>query len=125
MPKSWVELGNAPEMLTYRNLLKAKRCDRGVLSILLYPDRLQAVGDLFRGHRDARMLSDGVAGTGDGTADEDLEVHGPAPVGWRLDFALDRATLASPVPVSQRKDGGSRTIPGNHCRRDLSNAGYA
>jgi hypothetical protein len=33
-----VEIGTAPEMLTYGNLLKAKRCDRGKSSVLLYPD---------------------------------------------------------------------------------------
>jgi hypothetical protein len=38
LPDTCVEIGTAPEMLTYRNLLKAKRCDRAKPSVLLYPD---------------------------------------------------------------------------------------
>lgn len=33
-----VEVGAAPEMLTYRNLVRAARCDRTKTSVLLYPD---------------------------------------------------------------------------------------
>jgi len=38
LPDACIEIGTAPEMLTYRNLLKAKRCDRAKPSLLLYPD---------------------------------------------------------------------------------------
>lgn len=38
LPKTCVEIGTAPEMLTYRNLLHAKKCDRAKPSVLLYPD---------------------------------------------------------------------------------------
>jgi hypothetical protein len=38
LPETCVQVGTAPEMLTYRNLLKAKRCDRTKPSVLLYPD---------------------------------------------------------------------------------------
>jgi hypothetical protein len=38
VPGGCVEIGTAPEMLTYRNLVKAKRCDRATPSVLLYPD---------------------------------------------------------------------------------------
>jgi hypothetical protein len=33
-----VEIGTAPEMLTYRNLLRARKCDRTKPSVLIYPD---------------------------------------------------------------------------------------
>ena len=38
LPETCVEIGTAPEMLTYRNLLRAKKCDRTKPSVLLYPD---------------------------------------------------------------------------------------
>jgi len=38
LPDTCVQIGTAPEMLTYRNLLKAKKCDRTKPSVLLYPD---------------------------------------------------------------------------------------
>lgn len=38
LPSSCVEIGTAPETLTYLNLLHAKRCDRNKRSLLLYPD---------------------------------------------------------------------------------------
>jgi hypothetical protein len=38
LPATCVEIGTAPEMLTYRNLLRAKKCDRLTPSVLLYPD---------------------------------------------------------------------------------------
>ena len=38
LPETWVQIGTAPEMLTYTNLLSAKRCDRAKPSVLLYPD---------------------------------------------------------------------------------------
>jgi len=38
LPKNCVEIGTAPEMLTYRNLLKAEKCNRSQRSVLLYPD---------------------------------------------------------------------------------------
>jgi hypothetical protein len=38
LPDSCVQIGTAPEMLTYRNLLRAKKCDRAKPSVLLYPD---------------------------------------------------------------------------------------
>ena len=38
LPETCVQIGTAPEMLTYRNLLRAKRCDRTKPSVLLYPD---------------------------------------------------------------------------------------
>jgi hypothetical protein len=38
LPDTCVQIGTAPEMLTYRNLLKAKKCDRATRSVLLYPD---------------------------------------------------------------------------------------
>lgn len=38
LPDSCVQIGTAPEMLTYRNLLRAKKCDRTKPSLLLYPD---------------------------------------------------------------------------------------
>ena len=38
LPKDCVVVGTAPEMLTYRNLLRAKKCDRLKPSVLLYPD---------------------------------------------------------------------------------------
>lgn len=38
LPDSCVQIGTAPEMLTYRNLLRAKKCDRTKPSVLLYPD---------------------------------------------------------------------------------------
>jgi len=38
LPKTCVEVGTAPEMLTYRNLLRAKKCERAKPSVLLYPD---------------------------------------------------------------------------------------
>ena len=38
LPESCIEIGTAPEMLTYRNLLKANKCDRAKHSVLLYPD---------------------------------------------------------------------------------------
>jgi hypothetical protein len=38
LPSTCVEIGTAPEMLTYRNLLRAKRCERTTPTVLLYPD---------------------------------------------------------------------------------------
>jgi hypothetical protein len=38
LPDSCVQIGTAPEMLTYRNLLRARKCDRAKPSVLLYPD---------------------------------------------------------------------------------------
>jgi|SRR5579875_1053077 len=38
LPSVCIDIGTAPETLTYLNLLYAKRCDRNKLSILLYPD---------------------------------------------------------------------------------------
>ncbi len=38
VPATCIQIGTAPEMLTYRNLLRAKRCDRTAASVLLYPD---------------------------------------------------------------------------------------
>ena len=38
LPNSCVQIGTAPEMLTYRNLLRAKKYDRTKPSVLLYPD---------------------------------------------------------------------------------------
>jgi hypothetical protein len=38
LPSTCVEIGTAPEMLTYGNLLRAKKCDRIKPSVLLYPD---------------------------------------------------------------------------------------
>jgi hypothetical protein len=38
VPGTCVQIGNAPEMLTYRNLLRSKRCDRTIPTVLLYPD---------------------------------------------------------------------------------------
>jgi SLOG cluster2 len=38
LPEACVQIGTAPEMLTYRNLLRANRCDRSKPSVLLYPD---------------------------------------------------------------------------------------
>lgn len=38
LPSTCVEVGTAPETLTYLNLLHAKRCDRKMHSLLLYPD---------------------------------------------------------------------------------------
>jgi hypothetical protein len=38
LPDTCIEIGTAPEMLTYRNLVRAKRCDRAKRSVLLYPD---------------------------------------------------------------------------------------
>jgi SLOG-like protein/TIR domain-containing protein len=38
LPDTCVQIGTAPEMLTYTNLLRAKRCDRTKPSVLLYPD---------------------------------------------------------------------------------------
>ena len=38
LPDTCVQIGTAPEMLTYRNLIRAKRCDRVKPSVLLYPD---------------------------------------------------------------------------------------
>jgi hypothetical protein len=52
LPVSCVQIGTAPEMLTYRNLLRAKRCDRSKPSVLLYPDpplgdeEIEVLGDL-------------------------------------------------------------------------------
>jgi hypothetical protein len=38
LPETCVQIGTAPETLTYLNLLKAKKCDRSKPSMLLYPD---------------------------------------------------------------------------------------
>jgi hypothetical protein len=38
LPDTCIQIGTAPEMLTYTNLLRAKRCDRSKPSVLLYPD---------------------------------------------------------------------------------------
>lgn len=38
LPNASVEIGTAPEMLTYRNLLQANKCARATPSVLLYPD---------------------------------------------------------------------------------------
>lgn len=38
LPDTCIEIGTAPEALTYRNLVKAKRCERTKPSVLLYPD---------------------------------------------------------------------------------------
>jgi SLOG cluster2 len=38
LPNTCVEIGTAPEMLAYRNLLQAKKCERATPSVLLYPD---------------------------------------------------------------------------------------
>lgn len=38
LPSTCVQIGTAPEMLTYRNLLRAKKCERTKPSVLLYPD---------------------------------------------------------------------------------------
>jgi len=38
LPETCVQIGTAPEILTYGNLLRAKRCDRTKPSVLLYPD---------------------------------------------------------------------------------------
>lgn len=38
LPETCVQIGTAPEMLTYRNLLRANKCDRSKPSVLLYPD---------------------------------------------------------------------------------------
>ncbi len=38
LPATCIQIGSAPEMLTYRNLLRSKRCDRTVASVLVYPD---------------------------------------------------------------------------------------
>jgi hypothetical protein len=56
LPQACVEIGAAPEMLTYRNLLRAKRCDRAKPSVLLYPDpplgdeEIQVLEDLNPDH---------------------------------------------------------------------------
>ena len=68
------------------------------------PGRLQScIGDLFGCHRKIGMLTHGVAGTGNGTADKDFEIHGLAPSRAGFDFALDRAVLASPAQGSLQK----------------------
>ena len=36
--KTSVDIATAPEVLTYLNLVQAKRCDRSKPSVLLYPD---------------------------------------------------------------------------------------
>jgi hypothetical protein len=38
LPDTCVQIGTAPEILTYGNLLRAKKCDRTKPSVLLYPD---------------------------------------------------------------------------------------
>lgn len=38
LPNTCIEVGTAPEMLTYRNLIRAKKCEWQKPAVLLYPD---------------------------------------------------------------------------------------